>query len=76
MAYEILLPKLGFSMDRGKIVEWLVTDGTAVGMGTPIYSLEDDKAVQEVGAPCSGTIRIKAPVGQELEVGCLIAIIE
>jgi len=45
MGTEILLPKLGFSMDKGVLSEWLVADGTIVVEGQPLYLLESDKSV-------------------------------
>jgi pyruvate/2-oxoglutarate dehydrogenase complex dihydrolipoamide acyltransferase (E2) component len=63
MAYEILLPKLGFSMNEGELVEWLVEDGVAVTEGQPLYALESDKSTQEVEAPTSGKLRIESRRG-------------
>lgn len=75
MAVEILLPKLGFAMDEGELVEWLVADGGEAVEGQPLYSLESDKSVQEVESPASGTLKILKPVGETYQVGTLLAII-
>ena len=76
MATEILLPKLGFSMNEGEITEWLVADGAAVTEGQPLYALESDKSINEVEAPVSGTLRILKEVGETYEVGTVLAVIE
>ena len=76
MATEILLPKLGFSMSEGELVEWLVADGGAVTEGEPLFSLESDKSTNEVEAPASGTLRIMKPVGESYEVGTVLGLIE
>jgi pyruvate/2-oxoglutarate dehydrogenase complex dihydrolipoamide acyltransferase (E2) component len=76
MAYEILLPKLGFSMNEGELVEWLVEDGGAVTEGQPLYALESDKSTQEVEAPASGKLRILKAVGETYPVGTVLAEIE
>ena len=76
MAYEILLPKLGFSMNEGELVEWLVEDGGAVTEGQPLYALESEKSTQEVDAPASGTLRILKAVGETYPVGTVLAEIE
>jgi pyruvate/2-oxoglutarate dehydrogenase complex dihydrolipoamide acyltransferase (E2) component len=76
MATEVLLPKLGFSMNEGQIAEWLVADGAAVKEGDPLYLLEADKSTNEVEAPDSGTLRIVSEVGETYEVGTVIAYIE
>lgn len=76
MSTEILLPQLGFSMAEGKLVEWLVPDGSTVTAGTLIYSLETDKSVTEVEAPVSGTLRISAAVDETYPVGGVLGVIE
>jgi pyruvate/2-oxoglutarate dehydrogenase complex dihydrolipoamide acyltransferase (E2) component len=69
MSTEILLPKLGFSMEKGVLAEWLVADGALVKEGEPLYSLESDKSAQEIPAPASGILKILMPPGQEYSVG-------
>jgi pyruvate/2-oxoglutarate dehydrogenase complex dihydrolipoamide acyltransferase (E2) component len=77
VATEIILPKLGFSMTEGTLVEWLVPEGTQVEEGTPLYTLEADKATQEVEAPASGTLRIGVEAGtEEIPAGSVIGHIE
>lgn len=72
MSTEILLPKLGFSMNEGTIAEWLVADGATVQAGQPLYSLESEKSVQEIEAPASGTLKILKPAGEVYEVGTVL----
>jgi pyruvate/2-oxoglutarate dehydrogenase complex dihydrolipoamide acyltransferase (E2) component len=72
MATQILLPKLGFSMNQGTVTEWLVADGAEVAQGAPLYSLESEKSVQEIEAPVSGTLKILKPAGELYDVGTLI----
>ena len=72
MSTEIILPKLGFSMTEGSIAEWLVPEGGSVVQGQPLFSLESDKAVQEVEAPASGTLKILTPPGEVCPVGTVI----
>ena len=76
MAVEILLPKIGFSMNEGQVAEWLANDGDEVKEGQPLYSLEADKSPNEVEAPASGTLRIVAAVGETYEVGTVLGYIE
>lgn len=72
MSTEILLPKLGFSMDKGVLSEWLVADGAPVTEGQPLYSLESDKSVEEIPAPASGTLKILMAPGSEYDVGTVL----
>lgn len=73
MTTQVLMPKLGFSMNEGTISEWLVDDGADVKEGEALYALESDKSVQEVEAPVSGTLKIIAQPGETYEVGALLA---
>lgn len=72
MSTELRIPKLGISMEEATLTEWLVEDGASVTAGTPIYSLETDKSVQEVEAPANGTLHIIGQVGETYPVGELI----
>lgn len=76
MATEILLPKLGFSMNEGALAEWLVADGATVTEGQPLFALESDKSTNEVEAPASGTLKILKEVGETYEVGTVLGLIE
>jgi pyruvate/2-oxoglutarate dehydrogenase complex dihydrolipoamide acyltransferase (E2) component len=76
MATDILLPKIGFSMNEGQIAEWLAKDGDAVSEGQPLFLLEADKSTNEVEAPASGTLRIKVQPGETCEVGTVLGVIE
>ncbi|AXB76475.1 biotin/lipoyl-containing protein [Novosphingobium sp. P6W] len=76
MSVEILLPKIGFSMQEGQVAEWLAKDGDAVSEGQPLFSLEADKSTNEVEAPASGTLRIVGQVGETYEVGTVLGYIE
>ena len=72
MATEILLPKLGFSMNEGTVTEWLVADGGMATQGQPLYLLESDKSVQEIESPATGTLKLLKPPGQMYEVGTVL----
>ena len=76
MATDISLPKIGFSMTEGTVVEWVVADGDRVVEGQVIYLLESEKSTQEVVAPATGTIRISAAAGETYQVGDVLGMIE
>jgi pyruvate/2-oxoglutarate dehydrogenase complex dihydrolipoamide acyltransferase (E2) component len=73
---EIRFPKIGFSMTEGTLSEWMVSNGATVAEGQPLYSFENDKAIEEVTAPASGRLRIIGSAGQVYKVGDLIGSIE
>jgi pyruvate/2-oxoglutarate dehydrogenase complex dihydrolipoamide acyltransferase (E2) component len=76
MATEVVLPKLGFSMNEGQVVEWLVADGAQVNEGDPLFLLEADKSTNEVEAPASGTLHIEADAGETYTVGTVLGYID
>jgi pyruvate dehydrogenase E2 component (dihydrolipoamide acetyltransferase) len=60
MPIEIIVPRLGWSMEEGAFVAWLKQDGEFVRAGEALFSIEGDKAVQEIEAIDSGILRIAA----------------
>ena len=72
MAIEVLIPKLGLTMEYGLIEEWLVAPGTAVEPGDPLLRLATDKVDVEVEAEGSGLFHPVVESGAELPPGALI----
>ena len=58
MAIEITVPRLGWSMDEGTFAGWLKKDGEQVKPGEPLFTMEGDKALQEIEALDGGILRI------------------
>lgn len=64
------LPDLGEGLQEAEIVTWHVSEGDRVTADQPLVSVETDKAVVEVPAPCSGRIaRILAAEGDIVKIG-------
>ena len=57
MVVEVIMPKLGQTMEKGKIVRWLKKEGERVERGEPLLEIETDKAVLEVEARGSGVLK-------------------
>ena len=76
MATEVLIPKLGFSMNEGEVKEWLVEDGADIKEGQPLYLLEAEKSANEIESPATGKLKILKQTGETYEVGTVIALIE
>lgn len=72
MATEILLPKLGFSVNEAVLVEWMVADGATVTKGQALYAIESEKSVEEIEAVADGRLKIIKPAGETYEVGTVI----
>lgn len=58
MATEIVMPRLGWTMEEGIFGEWLKQDGEEVKPGDLLFTVESDKATQEVESFHSGILRI------------------
>ena len=76
MAIEIVMPKLGWTMEEGVLDEWIKQDGEQVQAGDIIFVVESDKALQEIEAFDSGILRIlpdAPPLGSTVKIGELLA---
>ena len=76
MAFEVVMPRLGWNMETGSLFEWLKQDGDRVEAGEILFTVESDKAIQEVEALESGILRIPPdtpPPGKPVPVGTLLA---
>ena len=58
MAIEIVVPRLGWSMEEGTFGEWLKPDGATVARGEPLFVLEGEKSAQDIEAVDAGILRI------------------
>src|ERR687886_2174565 len=78
MAAEVVLPRQGWTMEVGSIVEWRKRDGDRVEVGDVLFTLQSDKAVNEIEALDAGVLRIPpdspAP-GVEVPIGTVLAYI-
>jgi pyruvate dehydrogenase E2 component (dihydrolipoamide acetyltransferase) len=75
MAIAIIIPRLGWNMDEGSFAGWLKHDGDAVLAGDPLFTVESEKATQDIEAIDQGILRIppQGPsVGDRLAVGAVI----
>jgi pyruvate dehydrogenase E2 component (dihydrolipoamide acetyltransferase) len=76
MAIEVILPKLGQTMQDGTIVEWLKEEGDPVQRGEVLFTTESDKATLEVEAPGRGFLRrILVPAGETVPVLTVVGLI-
>ena len=76
MATDVIIPKLGFSVDEMTLIEWLATDGSEISTGDVLFVVESDKSTQEIESPASGLLKIQAETGESYKVGTVIATIE
>ncbi|KUO19579.1 dihydrolipoamide acetyltransferase [Streptomyces dysideae] len=72
MAVEVLLPKIGLTMQEGTIDEWLVPTGAAVAEGDALLRLATDKVDVDVEAEAGGLFHPVVPAGATVPAGALI----
>ena len=73
---KVILPKLGLTMDEGKIVAWRKREGDRVEAGEILFEVETDKATMEVEAAAAGFVRkILVEEGSTAPVATTIAVI-
>ncbi len=73
---KILMPKLGDTMEEGKILDWLKKEGDTVKKGEAVAMVETEKTSMEVEAFASGVLRkILIPAGEVAPVGAEIALV-
>lgn len=70
----LTMPRLGETMEEGRIVGWLIAEGDAFKRGDPILEIETDKTVAELPALTDGVLaeKLVAP-GDMIVVGAPIA---
>ena len=76
MATEIVMPKLGLTMESGTISNWLVAEGNEVKKGQALLEIATDKVTMEVEAQADGILRkIIVPAGVDTPVSQTIGVI-
>ena len=70
------MPKMGDTMEEGKILRWLKQVGEPVKKGEPLAEIETDKVNIEVESFSSGVLRkILVPEGASAVIGASIALV-
>lgn len=75
MAVNVTMPKLGMTMEAGKISEWKKKEGERVQAGEIILVIETEEVSYEVESPGTGTLHIVVAEEQEVPVGELLGIV-
>src|SRR5207302_10334210 len=70
------MPKMGDTMEEGKILRWIKHEGDAVKKGESLAEVETDKVNIEIESFASGVLRkILVSEGQSAPIGAGIALI-
>jgi len=75
MATNVTMPKLGLTMESGKILEWKAAEGGDVKQGDILFIVETEKITYEVEAPATGLLHIIVAAEEEVPVAELIGVI-
>lgn len=76
MAYEVLMPQLGLTMEEGTVSQWLKQEGDEVKTGDVILEITTDKLTNEVCSEHDGVLlKIVAQEGEDIPVKGLLAYI-
>ncbi|GER83625.1 dihydrolipoamide acetyltransferase component of pyruvate dehydrogenase complex [Thermogemmatispora aurantia] len=70
---EVIMPRLGLTMQEGTIVQWSKPQGGWVNAGEVVCTIETEKITHEIEAPRSGYLQILQPEGTAVAVGAVIA---
>ena len=71
------MPRMGQSMDEGRVLHWLKEVGAEVKRGEVIAEIETDKAVVEMETFVSGTlVEVIVPEGELVSTGTVIAYVD
>ena len=74
MAYEILMPQLGLTMEEGTVSAWLKHEGDPVKAGEAVAEITTDKLTNEVQSEHDGILlKIVAEEGEDIPVKGILA---
>lgn len=77
MRKTVTMPRMGQSMDEGRVLRWLKEIGAEVKRGEVLAEIETDKAIVEIEALEGGTlVEILVPAGEVVPVGTTIAFLD
>src|SRR5215468_3522799 len=78
MPIQIMMPALSPTMEKGKLLKWLVSEGQMVNPGDAVAEIETEKATVEVEAVDQGKVaKLLVPEGTEgVKVNTPIALLE
>src|SRR5688572_18858123 len=75
MEIPITIPRRGWTMEEGIFVAWLRKDGDRMRAGEPLFTLESEKATEEIECIDEGILRIPTTgpqPGDTVKVGAVI----
>ena len=76
MATQLNMPQMGYDMEEGTVIRWLVEEGAEVAMGDAVAEIETDKAAVDFESPVAGVLlKVLVAEGTTVPVGDTIAVV-
>jgi pyruvate dehydrogenase E2 component (dihydrolipoamide acetyltransferase) len=76
VSVNVTMPKLGMTMQTGKVSKWHKNEGDQVQGGEDLFEVETEKITNKVEAPVAGILfQIVVPAGAVVPVGAIVAVI-
>ena len=77
MSTEVVMPRMGETVDEGTVNAWYKSPGDPVTEGEPLLEIGTDKVDTDIPAPATGTLaQVKVAVDETVPVGTVLAVIE
>lgn len=77
MAFEVIMPQLGLTMEEGTVSKWIKHEGDAVKVGDVIAEITTDKLTNELLSEFEGTLlKIVAKEDEDIPVKGVLAYID
>ena len=75
--FELLMPKLGESIEEATVTKWFIKIGDKVDDDDVLLEIATDKVDSEIPSPVSGTVtNVLVEQDQTVPVGTVIAVID
>ena len=70
------MPQMGYDMEEGTVIRWLVEEGADVALGDAVAEIETDKAAVDFESPVAGVLlKVLVAEGTTVPVGETIAVV-
>ena len=77
MSTEVVMPRMGETVDEGTVNAWYKAVGEQVAEGEPLLEIGTDKVDTDIPAPVTGTLaEIKVAADETVPVGTVLAVIQ
>ncbi len=77
MSTDVVMPRMGETVDEGTVNTWHKAVGDQVAEGEPLLEIGTDKVDTDIPAPATGTLaEIRVPEGQTVPVATVLAVIQ